>query len=143
MPKDRPQCGLILEDAEGRILLQLRDDIPNIPYPNRWGTFGGGIEVGESPEEAIIREIREELEYVLEGAEYIGKYVFDGYDIHMFRKVDPNIRLEDLNVREGQKGEFLTRERLKEIEYAFNCREIVEDYVRRFHEVEIFISQEF
>lgn len=132
MPKDRPQCGLILEDGEGRILLQLRDDIPTIPYPNRWGTFGGQIEVGETPEEAIVREIREELEYALEDAEYIGNYPFDGYDIHMFKKVDPNLKLENLVVREGQRGVLVSEKAVDKHEYAFNCKEIVLDYFKRF-----------
>lgn len=89
MPKDRPQCGLILEDGEGRILLQLRNDKPTIPFPNRWGTFGGQIEIGESPIDAITREILEELSYVLIFPEMYGVVFYDGYDIFCFRKVLP------------------------------------------------------
>ena len=44
MIKTRPQCGLILEDGQDRILLQLRDNKPDIEFPNKWGTFGGEIE---------------------------------------------------------------------------------------------------
>ena len=57
MKKTKPQCGLIIENAEGRVLLQLRDDKRTIPYPNCWGTFGGQVEDGETPEHAIVREV--------------------------------------------------------------------------------------
>ena len=132
MIKTRPQCGLIFEDKKGRILLQLRDDKPTIPYPNRWGTFGGQIEKGETPTKAIKREIKEELNYNLVNPVYFGNFPFDGHDIHMFMKVSRNITLKDLEVREGQKGEFLSLKKLKSLKYAFNCKEIVQEYIRRF-----------
>jgi 8-oxo-dGTP diphosphatase len=50
---------------EGKFLMQLRDDIPTILYPGLWGFFGGHIEVGETPEVAVVREIAEEIDYAL------------------------------------------------------------------------------
>ena len=50
MIRNRPQCSLILENAKGEVLMQLRDNKPSIPYPNCLGTFGGQIEEGETPE---------------------------------------------------------------------------------------------
>ena len=44
-----------------RYVLQLRDDVPGIAAPGMWALFGGHIEPGESPEEALLREVREEL----------------------------------------------------------------------------------
>lgn len=132
MKKNRPQCGLILENKEGKILLQLRDDKAEIPFPNMWGTFGGQIEEGETPLEAIKREILEELDYCLINPEYFGNFKFEGYDIHMFRKVDSNIDINNLVVREGQRGEFLSLEEVRKIPCAFNCRDIVEAYFKYF-----------
>jgi 8-oxo-dGTP diphosphatase len=48
-------------DKQGRILLQLRDNKPDILEPNRWGFFGGMVEAGETLEEALARELLEEL----------------------------------------------------------------------------------
>lgn len=48
---------------DGKFLLQLRDDIPGIPYPGQWAFFGGHIEPGETPEVAIKRELQEEISY--------------------------------------------------------------------------------
>ncbi|MFA6227462.1 MAG: NUDIX domain-containing protein [Candidatus Paceibacterota bacterium] len=132
MSKDRPQCGLILENTKGEILLQLRDNKSAIPYPNTWGTFGGQIEKGETPKEAIIREIKEELGYTLLDPEYLGVFPFDGYDIHMFRKVDNQIKLRNLKVKEGQCGEFFSVGKLEGLRFAFNCESIVREYIKRF-----------
>ncbi|MGE0918203.1 NUDIX domain-containing protein [Trichlorobacter lovleyi] len=54
----------ILYDLSGRILLQQRSD--DAAYmPGRWAYFGGGVESGESVEQALIRETQEELGYML------------------------------------------------------------------------------
>ncbi len=133
MRKDRPQCGLLIENSEGKILLQLRDDKPAIPYPDCWGTFGGQVEPGETPDEAIRREILEELEYEVSHTEYFGNFPFDGYDIHMFRTVDPSVALDNIKVREGQRGGFFTLNEVRNIPCAFNCRDIVVAYFAMYH----------
>jgi 8-oxo-dGTP diphosphatase len=126
--KAQPKCGLILDDGTGRILLQLRDDKPDIPFPNCWGTFGGAIEPGETPEAAITREIKEELDLDLKDFHYFGNFPHDGYNVHMFYSVDPSLKLQDLNVKEGQRAEFMKLDRVRQVTCAFNCREIVEYY---------------
>jgi 8-oxo-dGTP pyrophosphatase MutT (NUDIX family) len=67
----------ILVYEDGKILMQLRDDRPDIWYPNHWGLFGGGVEVGESPEEALCRELYEELELVKQPTRLLAKFDFD------------------------------------------------------------------
>jgi 8-oxo-dGTP pyrophosphatase MutT (NUDIX family) len=46
-----------------QFLLQLRDNIPTIVYPGHWAFFGGHIEPDETPEQAVWREIKEEIGY--------------------------------------------------------------------------------
>jgi 8-oxo-dGTP diphosphatase len=46
---------------EGKVLLVQRDNIPLIPYPNYWNLPGGGIDIDESDDEAIVREVEEEV----------------------------------------------------------------------------------
>jgi 8-oxo-dGTP diphosphatase len=56
-------AGALLYNAKGEVLLQHRDDKPTIVHPGLWSLFGGAIDVGESIEEAVVREVWEELEY--------------------------------------------------------------------------------
>ena len=51
----------LLFDRDGKLLIYLRDNIPTISFPNCWDLFGGIIEDGETPEQALLREIKEEI----------------------------------------------------------------------------------
>jgi mutator protein MutT len=53
---------LVLYNDKKEILLQHRSKTAK-RLPDYWGFFGGGIEVGETPEQALARELLEELEY--------------------------------------------------------------------------------
>ena len=56
----------ILYTSTGRLLLQHRSNDAS-RLPSYWAFFGGGIEQGESPTEALKREILEELSYQVQG----------------------------------------------------------------------------
>ena len=56
----------ILLVADGRYVLQLRDDVPHIWYPGHWGLFGGSVDPSEDELTALRRELREELELELD-----------------------------------------------------------------------------
>ncbi len=45
---------------DGRVLVQMRDDIEGIAMPGKWGFFGGEIDPGETPVQAVAREFLEE-----------------------------------------------------------------------------------
>lgn len=69
-------AAIIVVDQAG-YLLQLRDARPDIWYPGHWGLFGGGVDPGEQPLEALARELREEIELELETAEFFARIDFD------------------------------------------------------------------
>lgn len=64
----RPDQGRLPERAtagafllkEGRLLLERRPDDAKA-YPGMWDTPGGHVEEGETPEDALLREMEEEL----------------------------------------------------------------------------------
>lgn len=56
----------VIVNTDDKILLLKRADVEKIWMPNKWALVGGGIEKGESPEEAIKREIMEETQLEVE-----------------------------------------------------------------------------
>ena len=62
---------VVFYTKDKRILLQDRRNMSK--FGEDWGFFGGGIEEGETPEEALVREIKEELTYDLKDFKFIGK----------------------------------------------------------------------
>lgn len=57
------QVSIAMLYQENQFLLQLRDDKPEIYWPGQWAFFGGHLEPGESPTEALHRELLEEIGY--------------------------------------------------------------------------------
>jgi 8-oxo-dGTP pyrophosphatase MutT (NUDIX family) len=58
---DAVAAMLVLDD--GRYVMQLRDDKRGIFYPGHWGCFGGAVNPGEPSDDALRRELQEELEF--------------------------------------------------------------------------------
>jgi 8-oxo-dGTP pyrophosphatase MutT (NUDIX family) len=52
-------AAVVLVDARGWVLLQERDELAPVD-PDRWSMVGGGVEPGETPAEAAVRELAEE-----------------------------------------------------------------------------------
>jgi 8-oxo-dGTP pyrophosphatase MutT (NUDIX family) len=67
----------LLVTEDGRYLLQRRDDLATIWYPDHWGLFGGAVEEGEAADAAMRRELLEELEFAPDGLEWFTRFDFD------------------------------------------------------------------
>jgi 8-oxo-dGTP diphosphatase len=59
----RVTVGVVLVNAAGQVLMQLRDDIPTIADPGCWVVPGGQIDPGESTKDGARRELLEETGY--------------------------------------------------------------------------------
>ncbi len=53
----RPNVGVVLARADGKVWLGRRSDVPG---PRNWQFPQGGVDAGEAPEAAALRELREE-----------------------------------------------------------------------------------
>lgn len=64
-------CSVAIIEKNGKYLMgnKARDVGP---YPNTWRLPGGGVEEGESPEEAVKREVMEETGLEVTRAEKVG-----------------------------------------------------------------------
>ena len=60
LPRKRAIAQLLVRDAPGRVLLC------RLTYKDDWDLPGGVVEVGESPRDAVVREIKEELDLDLD-----------------------------------------------------------------------------
>jgi 8-oxo-dGTP pyrophosphatase MutT (NUDIX family) len=69
----------LLQLSDGRYLMQLRDSNPGIFYPDHWGCFGGAVDPGEAPADALARELKEELAVAVKPADAIRftEFTFD------------------------------------------------------------------
>lgn len=63
----------IIIASPDKILLFHRDNIPTIRCPDCWQLIGGGIEEGETPEQALTREVKEEVSIDLKEYKLIDK----------------------------------------------------------------------
>ena len=126
-------AAVILENENDEILLYLRDKKPGIPFPDCWDLIGGHLEEGETPEEALLREVKEELNYdlkeykfykkfiCLEGDAYPNeKYIFSG-------KID--LPFEKITLFEGERPQFFSRKEIPGVKFANIIKEIVMDYL--------------
>lgn len=126
-------ASLILENNKGEILLYLRDNNPNIPFPHHWDLFGGHIEEGENPEQALKREIKEELDLDLEDFHFFKRYECSEGD------VNPNIKYvfvgkinkatSELTLNEGERLQFFTKDEIPKVKFANVLKKIVMDYL--------------
>lgn len=48
-----------------QILVYMRDECKDIPFPGAWDLPGGGREGVESPEECVLRELRQEFGFTM------------------------------------------------------------------------------
>ncbi len=107
--------GAILRNNEGKILFQLRDE--NGRNPNKWGILGGGIKRGETPMNALIRELKEELGINISKSDILKKYEIPLIDYHIY-----DVLLKDnhkkLRLKEGKNMEFMKREEFMKLKNA-------------------------
>lgn len=67
---EKVAVAIAILHQDRKFLMQLRDNIPNILYPGHWGFFGGHLELGETPEDAVRREVLEEIGYEMRNPQF-------------------------------------------------------------------------
>jgi 8-oxo-dGTP pyrophosphatase MutT (NUDIX family) len=95
---------------QGKILLLQRDHNPEIRDPGMWQLPGGGIEKGESPQEALQRELKEEIGIVPESVYFLGEPEPKVFVYHT-----PLTPEESMKVKKGDEGKDLAFFTLSEI----------------------------
>jgi len=126
-------AAIILENDNGEFLLYLRDNKPGIPFPNHWDLIGGHVEEGETPEEALVRETKEELDIDLKEYTFYKKYeclTGDAYEnIKYIYTGKINLPIEEITLLEGERTQFFSREDIPNVKFANILKTIVMEYI--------------
>lgn len=87
-------------------------------FKDGWEFPGGKIDVGETPEEAIVREIKEELDTVVEVKELLDTVEYDYPNFHLSMDCFIcSIKSGDLVLKEHEAATWLTKENLYGVDW--------------------------
>ena len=124
---------VLLFDRNHRLVVYLRDDKADIPFPNHWDLFGGHLESGENPEEALVREVREEVGIELKRWQLFRLYHCQQGDAY------PNIKhiywaqidqsSAELTLNEGQRLVSIGPAEVSRLKFANILGRIVKDFI--------------
>lgn len=126
-------AAIIFENEKGELLLYLRDNKTSIPFPDHWDLIGGHVEEGETPEQALVREVKEELDIDLKEYKFYRKYeclTGDAYEnIKYIYSGKINLPIEKITLLEGVRPKYYTREEIPTVKFANILKSIVMDYI--------------
>ena len=121
----------LLFDKDDKLIIYLRDDKPEISFPNHWDLFGGIMEEGESPEQCLLREAQEELSITISDYKF-WKTFDDPNNGKPNRKyvfvANINLPVTDLKSEVGQQLTSIHLSERNKYRFANILGEVIEDY---------------
>lgn len=100
-----------------KLLMLLRDDVPDLAGANCWSLPGGVVEEGETHDEGLRRELQEEISVVPKEIKFLDKVTYSGGRVGAYYFAELNDgEVKELRLgNEGQKMEFFDFENIKEL----------------------------
>ena len=125
-------AGIILIDNQRKVLLQYRDK-NNRWNQNTWSEFGGQIEKNETPEEAVKRELKEEIGIELTNLKFFKKYRIQKekgiYEAFFYvASLNTSINTLKSRQREGKNVEFFTFQETQNLKLANYTKKALRDF---------------
>jgi 8-oxo-dGTP diphosphatase len=119
--------SLIVVNPQGKILLLLRDDKPDIKYPGMWDIPGGNLEGDETPLECIQREIQEELGVAMpECRLFEAKQFPDRFEYTFWVAAD--IDIASITLTEGQRLAWFSENEAGSTQLAFGFNSTISSF---------------
>ncbi len=117
---------------DGKILLIRR---ANEPFRGRWALVGGFVECGETAENAVVREVKEEVGLEVKVKELLGVYSSPDRDprghvvsvCYIVESKDSKIKINS----EVKEARFFSLDKIKNLSLAFDHEKILRDYEAR------------
>ena len=118
---------ILFSIKEKKILMMKRDKKVGIPYPGKWVFPGGTAKETETPEECLLREIWEELNYKppLKNIKKFLVFFYPGGKAIEYFYVIPLKEIPELKISEGERIEWFRLEEIEKLDLGFWCREII------------------
>ena len=105
-------ASIIFVNQQNQVLLLLRDDKPDIPFPNHWDVLGGHVEENETPAECIVREMMEELSFNIESPTLFKIYHQEEKIEYTFWQQE-DFDIDAITLNEGQRLQWFSREEIE------------------------------
>lgn len=100
-------------------------------FKDGWEFPGGKIEQGESPEQALVREIREELDTEIEVRELFDTVEYDYPQFHLSMQCFLcTIKTGELVLKEHEAARWLDREELDSVDWLPADKDLIEKLKR-------------
>mgnify|MGYP002821914889 CR=1 FL=1 len=129
---DSASC--IILNTKNEVLLQ-KKDLGYFWFPGKWCLFGGGMKNGETPEQTLIRELKNEIECEFDCFEFFCEQDYkDEYDEevrqgkHYFYSTEFSGKPSKISINEGGGFAFFSKSELDSVPIVEHDKKVIKQY---------------